>query len=524
MIDGPMTPAVPQNSGDRRDVEPLALETIELTKRFGDLVANQSISMGVRRGGIHAVVGENGAGKTTLMRMVYGLYTPDSGRIRIAGQDRVFRSPRDALAAGVAMVHQTSLLVDSLTVTENIMLSLSGQTRRGRREVLGRLSALSDEHGLGLDPRLPVAELSVGMRQRAEILGALYHEASVLILDEPTTVLTPSEADKLFSVLRTLSRNGTAVLLVTHKLREVLAVTEGVTVLRSGVVVGEERTENLDERALVQMMVGRSVPTQLDEIARKPATTGRPAALVLHELAVTDRFGTRRLDGVDLTLLPGEIVAVTGVEGNGQRELVQAVMGTGRASGGSVHIGGSNVTRASVGRRRRLGLGYIPESRPTEGLAADLSLEDNLVLGDHARPPYARWGLRRMRPTHQFARQQIADFAIAARSPREPVGNLSGGNAQKVVVAREVTRRPRVLLAVQPTQGVDVAAAYAIRSMLAELRSQDVGVLLVTSDLREACDLADRAVVLYNGAVAGELARADLTEESIGALAMGVAT
>ncbi len=505
-------------------VQPPALETVGLTKTFGPLIANDDVNLRVPAQTIHAVVGENGAGKTTLMRMVYGLYVPDAGQIRMDGEPVEFGSPRDALARGVAMVHQTSLLVGSLSVAENILLSLSGRQRPSRRSVLQRLSRLSAENGLGIDPRATASSLSVGMRQRAEILGGLFHDARLLILDEPTTVLTPTEAGQLFEVLRGLTATGTTVVLVTHKLREVLAVTENVSVLRGGRLVAEAPTADLDEQQLVRLMVGRDVALSVSDMrpaVQQPAPTG-PPTLDVEDLVVADPLGVRRVDGVSLTVWPGEILAVTGVEGNGQRELVQALVGLARPASGGVRLGGQDVTRASIGRRRRLGLGYIPESRPTEGLAPELPIEDNLVLGQHRAGRFARHGIRRLRPTRLFAAQQIEEFGVIASGPRVAVGTLSGGNAQKVVVAREVSKKPTVLLAVQPTQGVDVAAAFFIRATLRRLRDEGMSIVLVTSDLREAGDLCDRALVLYNGAVAGERVRAEVTEESLGRLAMGV--
>ncbi len=506
-----------------------ALETVGLTKRFGAVIANEGVSLRVPAQTIHAVVGENGAGKTTLMRMVYGLYVPDSGAILLDGKPAAFDSPRKALARGVAMVHQTSLLVGSLTVAENVMLSLHGRRRPSRRAVTARLAHLSGENGLGLDPGATVDALSVGMRQRAEILGALYHDARLLILDEPTTVLTPEEASQLFAVLRDLTARGTTVLLVTHKLREVLAVTENVSVLRGGRLVAEASTADLDEQHLVRLMVGRDVSLTVDESqspVKSPASSSEaaPAALELRELVILDAAGIRRVNRVSLSVRPGEIVAVTGVEGNGQRELVEAIVGLHPTASGHVRLAGTDVSAFSVGRRRALGLGYIPESRPTEGLATELPIEDNIVLGQHRRSPFARRGVRRIRATRAFTREQISSYEIVTSGPSALVGTLSGGNAQKVVVAREVSKDPKILLAVQPTQGVDVAAAFAIRQTLRRLRDGGMSILLVTSDLREACDLADRAVVLYNGAVAGERTRGQATEESLGSLAMGVAT
>lgn len=501
-----------------------ALQTEGLSKSFGTVVANDAVDVTVPAGTVHALVGENGAGKTTLMRMVYGLYVPDAGTIRLRGEPVRFGSPREALGHGVAMVHQTSLLVGSLTVTENIQLSLVGWHRPRRRAVADRLARLSADHGLGVDPHATVDSLSVGMRQRVEILAALFHEATLLILDEPTTVLTPAEARNLFTVLRELTERGTTVVLVTHKLREVLAVARNVTVLRGGRVVAEAPTSTLDERQLVRLMVGRDLapPVTGPDVTPRPPLPQEVPALQVDNLTVVDDLRIRRVDGVSLTVLPGEIVAVTGVEGNGQRELVQAVIGLRRPAAGHIRLAGGDVTTASIGTRRRRGLGYIPESRHTEGLADGLSIEDNLVLGQHRGPPFARHGLRNARKTRRFAAGQIDRFEVVAGGPANNVGTLSGGNAQKVVVAREVSKRPRILVAVQPTQGVDVAAADAIRRILRQLRDDGMSILLVTSDLREACELCDRAVVLYNGQIAGERSRTHCSEESLGALAMGV--
>ncbi|MEJ7772108.1 MAG: ABC transporter ATP-binding protein [Geodermatophilaceae bacterium] len=501
-----------------------ALETIGLTKKFGSMVANDAISLRIPAETIHAVVGENGAGKTTLMRMVYGLYLPDSGAIKLAGNSVAFGSPRDALAHGVAMVHQTSLLVGSLSVAENIMLSLNGRGRVSRRAVVERLASLSGTNGLGIDPRATVDALSVGMRQRAEILGALYHDAKLLILDEPTTVLTPREASQLFDVLRDLTERGTTVVLVTHKLREVLAIAHNVSVLRGGLLVAEAPTEQLDENELVRLMVGRDVALSVSDTMPVQQTVSAAAVptLLVEDLVVADRLGVRRVDGVSLSVQPGEILAITGVEGNGQRELVEALVGLERVVSGRIRLVGREITRASIARRRRLGLGYIPESRSTEALVNELSIQDNVVLGQHRRPRFARRGIRRMRATRDFATEQIKAFEVVASGPGAEVATLSGGNAQKLVVAREVSKEPRVLLAVQPTQGVDVAAAFAIRKTLRRLRNEGMSILLITSDLREACDLCDRALVLYNGAVAGERPRGKATEQSLGALAMGV--
>ncbi|MFE4952403.1 ABC transporter ATP-binding protein [Leifsonia sp. NPDC056665] len=505
-----------------------ALETVRLTKAFGSFTANDSISMKIEAGTIHAILGENGAGKTTLMRMIYGLYTPDSGTILLNGEPVRFRGPRDALERGVAMVHQTSLLVGSMTVAQNVMLSEPVFGSSSHREVVAKLTEISERIGLGLDPKARVDTLSVGQRQRAEILAALYHEASLIILDEPTTVLTPKEADQLFAVMRELADAGSTIILITHKLREVLAITDDATVLRAGRVVGSARTKDLDEPTIVRLMVGKDVPatvgTPSDQETESGSTPARDCMISVEHLNVDDLSGVQRVKDVSLSGYAGEIVGITGVEGNGQRDLIAALMGLQRARNGRVALKGRDVTSSSVGRRRRLGLGYIPESRATEGIAASLSLVDNLMLGQEENSRFSRWGLRRMRASRDFSDAQIAQFAIATRGAETPVGTLSGGNAQKVVVAREVAKQPSVLIAVQPTQGVDVAAAHSIRTTLKGLRDEGMCILLVTSDLSEACDLSDRIVVLYNGRVAGEVSRANASESSLGRLAMGLAS
>jgi simple sugar transport system ATP-binding protein len=495
-----------------------------LGKRFGDLRANDDVSFEVQPGSIHAVVGENGAGKTTLMRMVYGLYAPDEGHLELDGEPVAFTSPRHALARGVAMVHQHSLLLGSLTVAENVLLALPGLGRAPRQAVVRRLRELSASSGLEIDPERPVARLPVAARQRAEILSALFHDARLLILDEPTTVLTPQEVETLFGVLRTLHAGGTTIMLVTHKLREVMAISDRVTVLRGGRVVDTVPTARTDERQLVRMMVGRDVPLRVtaDQASRGPAAG--PCRLRARGLTVVDEAGIERVAQLDLDVAGGEIVAVTGVEGNGQAELTEALVGTRRATAGEVYLDGRPVARSPIRRRRRAGLAYIPEDRMHEGVNPAVSVRDNLVLGRHRERGFARLGLRNLRATTQLAQRLVGEYRVVPPEPAVTAGTLSGGNLQKVVVAREASKGPSALIAAQPTQGVDVAAAHMIRSTLLELRERGVAILLVSSDLGEVCDLADRAVVLYNGRASGELPRERLSEEAIGRLAMGVGT
>lgn len=502
----------------------LALSIRHVSKRFGHVQANDDVSFDVAAGSVHALVGENGAGKTTLMRIVYGLYPPDAGSIVLDDAALSFRGPRDALRRGVGMVHQHSLLVGSLSIAENVMLSLPGIGLPRHQQVIARLRALSQENGLGLDPEAVVNDVSVGARQRAEILNALYHGARLLILDEPTTVLTPQEVEQLFAVLRRLNASGTTIMIVTHKLVEVMAVSDAVTVLRQGRHVVTLPTASTDESALVRLMVGRDVPHRAR--VEEGTTVDPEVAPILRvaDLRAQDAFGIERVRGVDFEVRPGEIVAITGIEGNGQTELTEAIVGTRPLIAGTIELGGEEIQRWPVGRRRRAGLAYVPESRMTEGICSLVSVRDNLVLGRHDRRPFARFGLRNGRATGRLARELVGEYAIVAPSLDADCGTLSGGNMQKVVVARELSKEPLLLVAAQPTQGVDVSAAHMIRSSLLRMREHGVGIVLLSSDLSEVCDLADRAVVLFNGTVFGQLSREQLTEEAVGLYAMGIAS
>lgn len=498
-----------------------ALKVSDVCKRFGAVQANDHVTCEIAPGSIHALVGENGAGKTTLMRIVYGLYAPDSGHIEMNGEPVSFNSPRDALARGIGMVHQHSLLVSSLTVGENVLLSTPGLGRPPRRETFTRLQELSDANHLHLDPHAQVGRLSVGARQRAEILSALFHGARFVILDEPTTVLTPQEVDELFVVMRRLRAGGSTIMMVTHKLAEVMSISDRVTVLRAGKVVDTVLTAETNDRSLVRMMVGKDVPLRVSEPEATRPPAGLQPLLEVERVSVRDARGVNRVRDVSFQVFPGEIVAVTGVEGNGQIELTEAIVGLGPATG-EIQLSGQRIRRWSVSQRRKAGMAYIPESRMVEGINALVSVRDNLILGRHHQRPYARFGLRNLRATGRYARTLVENFHVVAPSIHSEAATLSGGNLQKIVVAREVTRSPRLLIAAQPTQGVDVAASHLIRSTLLRLRDEGMAIILVSSDLSEVCDLADRAVVLYNGEVFGELPRTDLSEEAIGMYAMGL--
>jgi general nucleoside transport system ATP-binding protein len=499
-----------------------SLAVCNVSKAFGDVRANEHISFQVAAGSVHAIVGENGAGKTTLMRIIYGLYSPDAGHVELNGEQVFFSSPRDALARGIGMVHQHSLLVDSLTVAENVLLAIPGLGRPPRQQTIARLQELSEANHLHLNPKTLVSDLSVGARQRAEILSALFHGARLLILDEPTTVLTPQEVDQLFEVVRRLREGGATIMVVTHKLREVMAISDRITVLRGGKVVDTVPTSTTDEHSLVRMMVGRDVPLRVSDAGQERTLASLEPLLEVDELTVQDGAGVTRVRSASFSVYPGEIVAITGVEGNGQMELVEAIVGLGPITSGELTFADKRITRWSLSKRRRAGLAYIPESRLTEGIDSAISVRDNLILGHHRQRPYYWFGVRNLQATRRFAWKLVEDFHISAPSIESDAATLSGGNLQKVVVAREVVRSPRLLIAAQPTQGVDVAASHLIRSTLLRLRDQGMAILLVSSDLSEVCDLADRAIVLYNGRVFGELQREELSEEAIGVFAMGL--
>ncbi len=509
---------------------PPALELRGIVKYFppkGDqrqgsgVLANDRIDLAVERGEIRALLGENGAGKTTLMRVLYGLYPPDAGEILVDGEARSFRSPTDAIAAGLGMVHQHFMLFPSLTVAENVVFGREPR-RRGlvdRRTAARRVAELAEGFELDVDPRARVADLPVGLRQRVEILKTLYRQARVLILDEPTAVLTPQEADALFKILRRLADEGKTIIFISHKLREVTALADRATVLRDGRVAATVRIGDTSPRELCRHMVGRDV---MPAPEKTPRTVGE-AVLRVEDLAVdsaVQAVGRRAVDGVSFEVRAGEIVGIAGVAGNGQGELVAALAGLLPVAGGRVLLAGRDVTRANAAARRRAGLGYVPEDTAGVGLALDASIADNLIMG-RFEGELTRHGVLSRAGVQAFAARLIERFAVKASSPNETVAHLSGGNRQKVVVAREVSGSPALLIAEQPTQGVDVGAAEGIQRELVAARDDGRAVLLVSADLGELMALADRILVMFDGRIAGEVAGDEADEQTLGLLAAG---
>ncbi|MDP9380471.1 MAG: ABC transporter ATP-binding protein [Chloroflexota bacterium] len=490
-----------------------------VSKRFPGVLANEAVDFDLRAGEIHALVGENGAGKSTLMKILFGLYAPDSGTVEVRGKPVEITSPQTALDLGIGMVHQHFMLVPSLTVAENITLGM--EPVRGpfydMHAAVDLTARLSATYGLRVNPRSRVRDISVGERQRVEILKALARGVSVLILDEPTAVLTPQETDELFRVLRGLVQQGMSVVLITHKLREVLSASDRVTVMRGGRHVGTVNTRETSTEELARMMVGREV---LLRVEKPPARPGEPV-LTLRDVSALNEQGLPALRSVSFEVRRGEIYGVAGVEGNGQTELIEAVAGLRRLAGGSITLNGTRVETATPRRRRELGLSHIPEDRLTFGTSPASSVEDNAVMGYHYRKPLAQglWLLRRR--AFQWARDLIARFDVRGASPETPVGALSGGNMQKVVVAREMSREPNLLIAAQPTRGVDIGAIEFIHRKLVEYRDSGAAVLLVSAELSEVRSLSDRIGVLYNGRLVGEFARGEVSEEELGLYMLG---
>ena len=498
------------------------LEMRGITKRFPGVVANEQVDFDLRVGEIHALLGENGAGKSTLMNILSGLYQPDEGEIVLGARPVRFESPHDAIAAGIGMVHQHFMLVPTLTVAENIMLGAEitfGPGLIDRATARRRILGLSIEYGLAVDPRALVGELPVGVQQRIEILKALFRDADILVLDEPTAVLTPGEAVDLFRVIRGLvaGPRPKSVVFISHKLREVLTLADRITVLRAGRVVGTTTPAEATEASLAAMMVGRPVLLRVD---KGPARVGEPV-LTVEGLTVRGDRGNVAVDGLSLEVRAGEIVGVAGVEGNGQTELVEALTGLRRAAAGRVLLDGRDLTNAPPRRLFEARLSHVPEDRQKHGLVLGYPVADNLVLSSYHRWPFTR-GLSIVREqVLRFARRIVEEFDVRTPSVLTPVRNLSGGNQQKTVVGREFSRPMRLLIAAQPTRGLDIGSIEFIHRRIVQARDQGTAVLLVSAELDEVTALADRIAVVYRGRIAALRPTDELSREELGLLMAG---
>jgi simple sugar transport system ATP-binding protein len=493
-----------------------------ITKRFPGVLACDHVDFQLAQGEIHALLGENGAGKTTLMQILYGLTRPDEGEIVVHGQPVHMTSPGDAMACGIGMVHQHFMLVPGLTVAENIILGQ--ETARwglwlDLQQATQHICTLAAQYGLHIDPQTLVQDLSVGLRQRVEILKALYRQATILILDEPTAVLTPEEVAHLFQTLVALAQRGTSIIFITHKLREVFRIAQRITVLRRGQVVGTTTPEESSVTQLAAMMVGGEAPMQVVKTAR---TMSGETVLRVRDVRVLDERGAGAVDGVSLTLHAGEILGVAGVQGNGQTELVEALTGLRHPVAGTIELRGRDVTHATPRQLSVLGVAHIPEERHLYGMVENYSIADNLVLNTYQHQPFARGIVRHTAAIAAHAVRLMQVFDIRAPSPSTRAGNLSGGNQQKLVVARESSRPVTLLIAAQPTRGLDIGAMTFIHRHIVQQRDQGCAVLLVSADLDEVLALSDRIAVMYQGKLMAVVEAHTVTREALGRLMAGM--
>lgn len=497
--------------------DPPLVQMVGITKRFPGVVANDRVSFEVRRGEIHALLGENGAGKSTLMKILYGFYRPDEGEIYLDGRRVVFRSPRDAIAHGIGMVFQHFTLVPSLSVMENLLMGMDSCPFVLRQDLARRIEELSRRYGLQVDPRAKVWQLSVGEQQRVEVLKLLYREARILILDEPTSVLTPLEVRNLFSTLRQLASEGRSIVLITHKLDEVMALADRITVLRAGRVVGTLERAQATKEELARMMVGRETSLQT---TRDPVPPG-PVVLEVENLQARNDRGLPALRGISFEVRAGEIFGIGGVAGNGQRELGEVIMGLRPATSGRVRILGRDVTNRSPMEILRYGVSYIPEDRLKMGVAPGLSVRENLLLRYYNTPPYCRGPLLDFAAARSLADHLIAQFGILVPDREVPVRFLSGGNLQRLILAREIHIAPRLIVAFHPTRGLDVAATEATHRILMEQRKAGTAILLISEDLDEILTLSDRIGVMHEGEIVGVFPREGVDLEEIALLMAG---
>lgn len=511
---------------DRKQTVPSGRTRIEhlemkgVVKRFPGVLANDHVDFDVRAGEVHALLGENGAGKSTLMKILYGMYEPDEGQIWLNGRPVTIDSPTDAIELGIGMIHQHFMLVESLTVAENVALGLSSS--RGPLTDLDRVSkrirGLAQVYGLRVDPDAYVWQLAVGQKQRVEILKALYRGAALLILDEPTAVLTPQEVDEFFVTLRQMTRDGHAIIFISHKLHEVLDISDRVTVLRDGRRVDSCSIHGCTKESLAEMMVGR-------EVIMKPYRAeleAGAARLVLQSLRAMSDRETPALRGVDLDVHSGEILGLAGVSGNGQRELAEAITGLRPLTGGKIFLEGQDITDLSPGARTDLGMAYIPEERMRDAMIQEFSVAENVVLRDHHKEPFSRRGFLFLRVIVRYAQKLIQAFHVKTPSHETPAKSLSGGNIQKVVLAREISRRPRVLIAAQPARGLDIGATEYVHARLLEQRQEGTAIMLISEDLDEILALSDRIAVIYEGRIMDVVDSEEATPEQLGLLMAGV--
>ena len=501
------------------------LELKNINKSFGHVQANKNINLKIKKGTIHGIIGENGAGKSTLMSIVYGLYQADTGSINVSGKEIKLRSPRDSIESGIGMVHQHFMLVENFTVIENIVLGFEGEFVFGKKLEKAKedLQKLCETYKLNIDLDSVISDLSVGFRQRVEILKSLYRGAEIFILDEPTGVLTPQEVDELFKILRSLKEEGKTIVLITHKLNEIMDLTSEVSVMRQGEVVGHTKTTDTNKEKLAEMMVGRSVLLRLNKAEAKLGDV----VFKVENLTVKDDLDVTRVKNVNFEIRSGEILGLAGVTGNGQTELLEALSGIRKVESGAIYLNDEKISdKDNLLDPRELkekGLAHVPEDRQRMGLVTDFKAYENLIFGYHDQEPYSKSSILRDGDILSFSKKVMEEYDVRPRSPQLITSNFSGGNQQKIILSRELNENPKILLVGQPTRGVDIGAIEFIHQRLIDMRDKGAAILLVSVELDEVLSLSDRILVMFDGNIVGERINKDVTDRELGLLMAGVA-
>ena len=501
------------------------LELININKSFGHVQANKNINLIINKGTIHGIIGENGAGKSTLMSIVYGLYQADSGKIRVNEKEIKLKSPRDSIESGIGMVHQHFMLVENFTVLENIILGFEGELVFGKNleKAKNELKNLCDTYKLNIDLDSIISDLSVGFRQRVEILKSLYRGAEIFILDEPTGVLTPQEVDELFKILRSLKEEGKTIVLITHKLNEIMDLTSEVSVMRQGEMVGHTKTETTNKEKLAEMMVGRNVLLRINKSEAKKGDI----IFSVKNLTVKDDLDVTRVKNVSLDIHAGEILGLAGVTGNGQTEFLEALSGIRKVESGEIHLHGEKIadhkTYLDPRNLKEKGLAHIPEDRQRMGLITDFKAYENLIFGYHDQEPYSKSSIFNEKEIISYSQRVMEEYDVRPTSPQLITSNFSGGNQQKIILSRELNENPKILLIGQPTRGVDIGAIEFIHQRLIDMRNKGTAILLVSVELDEVISLSDRIAVMFDGNIVGEKINKDVTDRELGLLMAGVA-
>ncbi|MCQ6280138.1 ABC transporter ATP-binding protein [Bacillus sp. EB600] len=495
------------------------IEMLNIRKEFPGIVANDNITLQLKKGEIHALLGENGAGKSTLMNVLFGLYQPEQGEIRVKGKPVKITNPNIANDLGIGMVHQHFMLVDVFTVTENIILGKE-TTKAGRidlKRAETEVRDISERYGLSVDPKARIADISVGMQQRVEILKTLYRGAEILIFDEPTAVLTPQEIKELIQIMKTLIKEGKSIILITHKLKEIMEVCDRCTVIRKGIGIGTLNVSETNENELASLMVGREVVFKTEKKQAEP----KQDVLEIKDLVVKDTRGVTSVNGLDLTVRSGEIVGIAGVDGNGQTELIEAITGLRKSDSGSIKVNGKEIVNLSPRKVFESGVGHIPQDRHKHGLVLNYPLAENMVLQTYYKPPFSKGGILNFKAIYDKARKLIREFDVRTPSEYTLARSLSGGNQQKAIIGREIDRDPDLLIAAQPTRGLDVGAIEFIHKRLIEQRDHGKAVLLVSFELDEIMNVSDRIAVIYEGKIVAVVNPKETTEQELGLLMAG---